>query len=160
MIKLSMFAERTLLSTSFFLTLNNMSRVTCVSLFSAIPDAEAVAAAKTLKERQELIKRGLATPFAFQSTKQKDQTSKTLKLDDTFGSFLQTSDESSSSKSQKTAEERKRLSPTIEKQPPAKLIKTSTETDSDYKPSLSSCSSEYEVEGNKMYVKLVYFVLL
>ena len=107
-------------------------------------DPAAVAAAKTLKERQELIKRGLATPFSFQSATTK-KSSKSLKLDDTFDSFLQTSNNSkSSAKSSRKQKDRKR-SPSVEKNAVPKVSKLASNTDKDYVP--SSSSSEDEVHG-------------
>ena len=48
-------------------------------------DTQAVSAAKTLKERRNLIKLGLATPFSFQST---NNAQPSLKLDNAFSNSL------------------------------------------------------------------------
>jgi len=54
-----------------------------------------VKSAKSLKERRELIKKGLATPFAFSKPATLQPP---VKLDDAFGNFLSSSSTSSSKK--------------------------------------------------------------
>ena len=116
----------------------------------SVSDSQLVASARTLKERQELIKHGLATPFSFDSGESLKKSS-SLKLDDTFGSLLDSSKKRTPGKHKKdqnkttktTNLKRKSPSPDAE-EVYDKLPRLSNDDDNNYQP---SSTSEVESEG-------------
>ena len=108
--------------------------------------AKAVSRARTLKERQELIKQGLATPFSFQARK---PSSSTLKLDDTFSTFLDASvgrDPKSAQKSNDKIKAIKRKNEDADEAPKQQVRKLEEVID-EYKP-----STDEESEGEVSFI--------
>ena len=108
--------------------------------------AKAVSRARTLKERQELIKQGLATPFSFQARK---PSSSTLKLDDTFSTFLDASvgrDPKSVQKSNNKIKAIKRKNEDADEAPKQQVRKLEEVID-EYKP-----STDEESEGEVSFI--------